>query len=339
MTQSTETKQTAPVRLKNTALSHLRGFNYHPSFCAHGIVRWLDRYDAATVRAEVERSKEVFPWINILRVWLSHDAWMLDRARFLANLRSEMALYRELGIGVMPVLFNGTTLVPDYGSLHPVHATLCAKPENMRRIVLDYVRDVFEACAPEAQTVRIWDLCNEPFLHYPPGEKSVRPGFRRILEAASAELRALGAQSPIGVGNWGELKDEEECRPFVDCLLSHRYFADKCMQFDRYVHYVGTTVEFANSHNLPLVFTECAWGRWDDAERAESAPRDAEVMLAAGAGVMLYALWECPLADLHGRDAGFTFDVDAAEDLCFIRRSGAPRPGHERMNQLMETWS
>jgi hypothetical protein len=31
--------------------------------------------------------------------------------------------------------------------------------------------------------------------------------------------------------------------------------------------------------------------------------------------------------------------LDAAEDLCFIRRSGAPRPGHERMNQLMETWS
>jgi hypothetical protein len=335
MTKSTETQPTAPARLKNTALSHLRGFSYHPSFCAHGLVRWLDRYDAARVRAEVERGKEVFPWINILRVWLSHDAWMYDRARFLANLRSEMALYRELGVGVMPVLFNGWHGVPDYGGLHPMHANLSAKPENMRRIFLDYVRDVFKACAPESETVRIWDLCNEPFLHYPPEEKSVRPGFLRILEAAAAELRDLGAKSPIGVGNLGKIEDEEDCLPFVDCLLSHRYFAYKVMKFDWYVYNVGTTVEFANKHNLPLVFGECAWGRWDDAERAESAPRDAEVMLAAGAGVTLYGLWECPLADLHGRDAGFTYDVDTPEDLCFIRRDGTPRPGNERMNEVM----
>lgn len=44
-----EPQTAASARLKNTALSHLRGFSYHPSFCAHGLVRWLDRYDAATV--------------------------------------------------------------------------------------------------------------------------------------------------------------------------------------------------------------------------------------------------------------------------------------------------
>lgn len=321
--------------LNNTTLSHIRGFNYHPSFCAHGLVRWLDRYNAAMVRAEVRRGKELFPWMNTLRIWLSHDAWMHDRNRFMSHLRAEMAFYREMGLGVIPAIFNGWHGVPGYGGLGPMHAKLAARPENMRRIFLDYVRDVFAACAPEGETVRVWDLCNEPFLHYPPEDKAVRPGFLRILEAAAAELRALGAKSPIGVGNWGKIEDEEDCLPFVDCLLSHRYFAYKVMKFEWYVYNVSTTVEFANQHHLPLVFTECAWGRWDDAERAESAPRDAEVMLATGAGVAFYALWECPLADLHGRDAGFTYDVETPEDLCFVRRDGTPRPGHDKINAVV----
>jgi hypothetical protein len=31
--------------LNNRSLSHIRGFNYHPSFASHGIPRWIDLFD------------------------------------------------------------------------------------------------------------------------------------------------------------------------------------------------------------------------------------------------------------------------------------------------------
>lgn len=58
-------------------------------------------------------------------------------------------------------------------------------------------------------------------------------------------------------------------------------------------------------------------------------------MLCTGAGVTLYALWECPLADLHGKEKGFTYNVDTPEDLCFIRQDGTPRLGHAELSKAM----
>ena len=68
--------------LNDQSLSHLRRFNYRPSLTLNGVTRWLDRYDAGKVRAELVRGKELFPWINTIRLWLSHDAWMDDRKHF-----------------------------------------------------------------------------------------------------------------------------------------------------------------------------------------------------------------------------------------------------------------
>lgn len=324
------------MKLQNTTLRHIRGFNYQPSFSIHGLVRWIDRYDAETVRRELARGRELFPWMNTVRVWLSHDAWVADKTAFLANLRTEMAIFRDLGIRAMPVIFNGWHGVPDYGGLGPMHAKLAASPGNLRRIFLDYVRDVFEACQLEAQTVCVWDLCNEPFLHYQPGEEKVRPGFATILEAAAGELRALGAKQPIGVGNWGKLEDDELCLGFVDCLLSHRYWAYPAMEkYEWFEYNLGQTIELANRHQLPLIISEACWGRWDDHERGESAAREIQTLMEAGVGFIPYVLWESPVADCHGRDAGFTYGDGAPGDLCFIRRDGSLRPGHDAINAVI----
>jgi hypothetical protein len=323
------------VKLRDTSLSHIRGFNYQPSFSLHGLVRWIDRYDPAAVERELARGRALFPWMNAVRVWLSHDAWMADRDRFLANLRAEMAVLRRLRLKAMPVIFNGWHGLPDYGGLGPMAAQRSANAENRRRLFLDYVADVFAACAPEAETVCVWDLCNEPWLHYQDAESKVRAGFLAILQGAAAELRACGARGPIGVGNWGKPEDDRLCAPFVDCLLTHRYWAHQYMKFEWFEHNVRATVELANELGKPLVVSECTWGRWDDAERAEAMAREIDVIAATGAGFLPYVLWESPVADCHGKAAGFTYDADAPGDLCFIRRDGSLRPGHDRINDVV----
>ncbi len=90
-------------KLNNMSLSHIKGFNYHPSFAVNGLTRWLDCYDPDIVENELTRSKNYFPWMNAIRAWLSHDAYLINPTLFLSNLKKELAIYRKLGLKAMPV--------------------------------------------------------------------------------------------------------------------------------------------------------------------------------------------------------------------------------------------
>lgn len=322
--------------LHNTSLSHIRGFNYQPSFASHGITRWLDRYNPATVETELRRGQEHFPWLNTIRIWLSLDAWWDDRALFLANLEIEVEIHRKLGLKVIPMLFNGITNIPDYGSLTPTDADRIMKADgghNLRVLYLDFVKDIAERYAKD-DIIAIWDLANEPGLHYKEDGDPIREAFFLLLEQSANELRAHGATAPIGVGNWGPLRDDERCLPFVDCLLTHRYYVPHCMTREQFATNVAETATLANAHNLPWCVTECSWGAWDDQERAKNIPA-LETFLEIGAGIVPYILYESPVMDAHGKDAGVHYGWGAPEDLCFIRKDGALRQGHGAINDLM----
>ncbi len=324
------------MELTNKSLAHIRGFNYQPSFAGHGIPRWIDRYNAATIEAELSRGQELFPWMNTVRIWLSLDAWWDDPARFLANLDTEVAIHRKLGLKIMPVLFNGVTNIPDFGSLTPTDADRIMKPDgghNLRVLYLDYVKAVAERYAAD-DIIVAWDLCNEPGLHYKEPDDPVRKAFFSLLEKSAEELRNLGVGAPIGVGNYGPLNDDEDVVGFVDCLLTHRYHVPHCMAYDQFVANVTETAEFANRHNLPWCVSECTWGAWEDENRAALLP-GLEEFLKIGAGVIPYVLYESPAMDAHGRDAGVHYGWGAPEDLCFVRKDGRLREGHGIINDLM----
>ena len=322
--------------LKNKSLAHIRGFNYHPSFASHGITRWLDRHDADTVKAELERGKERFPWMNTVRIWLSLDAWWDNRALFLENLDTEVEICRALGLKMMPMLFNGIANIPDYGSLTPTDADRITKPDgghNLRVLYLDYVKDIAERHAAD-EVVVVWDLCNEPGLHYRKVDDPIRQAFFFLLEKTAEELRRLGAVAPIGVGNYGPVQDDECVLGFVDCLLTHRYHVPHCMTEEEFTANVAETAVFANRHDLPWCVSECTWGAWEDEKRAKLLP-GLEKFLKIGAGVVPYVLYESPAMDAHGRDFGISYGWGAPEDLCFIRRDGSLRKGHGAINELM----
>ena len=319
--------------LIDQSLSHLNGFNYQPTFSVNGTVRWLDRWNGDTVQRELQRGIELFPWMKIVRLWLSHDAWMDDRRRFLQNLSAEAVICKELGLQLMPVLFNGWHGMPDYGGLGPMHAQRAVDPANLERIFLAYVDDVWRILAPTG-IVAVWDVCNEPWLHYSAEPSPIRTGFLRILEASSQRLRDKGDGILIGVGNVGKEQDDRDVAPFVDVLLTHRYWAHQYMSFEDNLFNLDRTIDLANELHKPLIISECTWGRWDDLERASAMEREIAAIRATGAGVIPYALWESPVADTHSPAHGFTYETDSPGDLCFIRADGRMRPGHDCINHL-----
>lgn len=328
---------TTPLLLDNRKLGHIRGFNYHPSFASHGITRWIDRHDPRKVERELARGKELFPWINTMRIWLSLDAWWDNRERFLANLDNEVEIHRRLGLKMMPVLFNGCQGIPRYGELCGTDADRILKPDgghNLRILYLDYVKAVAERYAQD-EVVAVWDLCNEPGLHYTANGEKSREGIFTLLEMAAAELRKCGVTAPIGVGHYGPAHDDERSVAYVDCLLTHRYYVPHCMSREKFVANVNETVSLANRHHLPWIVSECTWGSWDDRTRAETMAGGLEYLLQTGAGLIPYALWESPAMDAHSKDNGVHYGWGAPEDLSFIKANGALRPGHECINELM----
>jgi hypothetical protein len=327
---------TTVALLNNRSLDHIRGFNYHPSFASHGIPRWIDRFDAVRVEYELARGRELFPWMNTLRIWLSLDAWRDNRARFLANLDTEVGIIRRLGLRIMPMLFNGITNIPDYGCLNMTDVDRLMKQDggaNLRMLYLDYVADIASRYAQD-EAVVVWDLCNEPGLHYTKDGDPTREGFFTLLQASADELRKHGVTAPIGVGNYGPVHDDERCVGFVDCLLTHRYHVPHCMTEERFIANVNETVAFANRHSLPWCVSECTWGKWDDLERAKLLS-SLEVFIEAGAGVLPYVLWDSPAMDAHSKETGVHYGWGAPEDLSFIRRNGDLRAGHNVINDIM----
>ena len=328
------------LELKNKALAHIRGFNYQPSFAGHGIPRWLDRFNVATIEEELRNGLKYFSWMNTTRIWLSLDAWRDNRELFLENLQKEVEINRKLGLKIMPVLFNGVPGVPAFGFFNSTDADRilkCKHPDegghNLRVLYLDYVKDVAELFAKDDIMVA-WDLCNEPGLEYKEEGDFVREAIFLLLEESAKELRKIGVTAPIGVGNYGPVKDDERVVDFVDCILTHRYYVPHCMTLDKFKENVSQTVEFCNEHNLPWCVSECSWGAWEDEERAKNIP-GLGVFLEAGAGIIPYILCESPAMDAHGKDEGIHYGWGAPEDLCFIRKNGKLRKGHEAINDVI----
>ena len=61
------------VKLICDEFSHIRGFNYQPSYGSHGLEIWGYGFDIAKIERELGLGKRYFPKINTIRLWLSYD--------------------------------------------------------------------------------------------------------------------------------------------------------------------------------------------------------------------------------------------------------------------------
>ena len=64
--------------------SKVRGFNYQPSFAYNSYEAWRF-FDAETMARELRRGKKYFPKMNVIRLWLSYDAFRYEEERQAQN--------------------------------------------------------------------------------------------------------------------------------------------------------------------------------------------------------------------------------------------------------------
>ena len=109
----------------------------------------------------------------------------------------------------MPVLFNGVTNIPDYGSLTPTDADRimkCQHPDdgghNLRVLYLDYVKDTSAELYAKDDIIVTRDLCNEPFLHYKENGEFVREVFLLLLENQPMNYVRMALQLPLESELW-----------------------------------------------------------------------------------------------------------------------------------------
>ncbi len=100
--------------------SHIRGFNYQPSWSSSGFVIWR-QFKPELFHRELGQGKEIFPGINTIRLWLSFDAYAgsdaAEQKVVAANFETALQIADSYHLKVIPVLFNNWHSVPDFGGI------------------------------------------------------------------------------------------------------------------------------------------------------------------------------------------------------------------------------
>lgn len=81
----------------------IRGVNYIASYAPDATRMWTE-FDRRTVAFELGLARSL--GLNAVRVWLSSDAYFQDRARFVEAFDRFVDLCGELGLAVLPILFD-----------------------------------------------------------------------------------------------------------------------------------------------------------------------------------------------------------------------------------------
>lgn len=117
--------------------SDIRGFNYTAAY--HATKEQLVREMGYAKRLQ----------LNSVRIWLEHKDYKKDAADFMRKLMQFVDTISEMGITVMPVLFNGNVLDPEI-------------LEEDRREEQDIYVDAVVGGLRNHSGVVLWDIMNEP---------------------------------------------------------------------------------------------------------------------------------------------------------------------------------
>jgi endo-1,4-beta-mannosidase len=316
--------------------THIKGFNYQPSFGSSGFEIW-QKFDAVVVRRELGAGKHFFPQMNMIRVWLSWDSFKRSADRFAENLEATLTIAAEYGLRVMPVLFNRWhDKALDYGGIYIDHFLPRVSWVQQMDMFGPYLEKVVGAHAADPR-IFAWDLCNEPFSYLCPPEEIpeiVRAEYA-WLEGLYQTCKRLGAQAPVTVGiHPGHgVNDISQIEPISDILSIHPYWTADSPSHDKAVYekQLDDYVAFAIRAGKPLLATETCWGSLDDARRVEIIDYTLSQLKKRGIGWLVYLLHHSLIADAHRPEYG---PVTEPGNLAFIEADDSLRTGHEVFNKF-----
>jgi hypothetical protein len=313
--------------------SKIRGFNYQPSYGSSGFELW-QKFDAKTIRMELERGKKYFPHINAIRFWLSWDSFVRNPKRFAANFEMALVIADGLQLAVLPVLFNRWhDQVLDYGGIYIDHF-LPGSSGMQNPGLFDAYLAAIAGGHKDDPRILAWDLCNEPYSYNGPPSK-----IPEILAAETAWLKrlysvckAMAIKAPITVGIHPGVP-LERTEAISDVLSIHPYWMhnDAGANKGAYERQLDDNVAFANRVKKPILATECCWGSLDDAVRVESVRYTLTQLKRRNIGWLVYLLHHSLIADAHRPQFG---PLGFPGNLAFIEADDSLRPGHEVYNEF-----
>ena len=309
----------------------VRGFNYHPSYSINALTDWF-MFDEALWRRELTNGKEKFPKMNTVRLWLSWNAYCGMQGRFIECLRKAIDICRDLGVYVIPCLFNrwhdpmvdGDSVYIDHFLPNSSWLHKFGDPFT------DYIDALCEAFGDEEQ-ILVWDICNEPMAYNGdfPMKETVMKYELEWLHRVADRMRANGVSQPLGLGSTG-MQPMEVFGDVCDVYLTHLYYRNGEIAY--FENKVKRFVAESEKNGKPLICSECCWGSIDDKERAELIRVTLSTFKKYNIGFVAHALQHCGCADLHGPEDGrLTPNIG---NLCFINKDGSMRPYHEVFNEF-----
>jgi len=325
------------LTVANPGFSHLRGFNYQPSYGSTGYELWR-RFDAEVIDRELARGRKFFPAMNAVRFWLSWDAFVREPKIFTSNFETALSICDRHDLPMMPVLFNRWHDAHlDYGGIYLEHFYLESSHLWREGMYDAYLEEIVGAHAGD-ERIFSWDLCNEPFLYHKgrcelPSHPELRNMEAAWLRDLYTKCKGLGARAPITVGTHPgtDLALVDGCSDF---LSVHPYW-DELFKYAGGVTFeqlLDSWVDFANRVNKPLVATETCWGSQDDAHRVSIIRYTLGELRKRNISFLVYLLHHSLIADAHRIEFG---PLGRPGNLSFIEANGSLRPGHEVWNDFV----
>jgi endo-1,4-beta-mannosidase len=315
----------------NQTYSHIRGFNYQPSWGSCGLETFGPAFDARVVATEMQRGKRHFPGINTLRIWLSHQAFLrYGAAAFLPRLEAMLAAGDALGLKFVVTLFNGWHSWPPFGGITREQVGEWAGAAPATDVFGPYVDTVVGAHARDPR-VLLWDLCNEPMNStLSPDDQAVILGW---LKRMGERVRASGAAAPLCIGAVPDLAQIKMLEPLCDVVTWHPYYVWNAWigTPERFLKDLDDTLAFIHSTGKPMLVTETGWGAMDDAKRAEVLRVELGALHDRGVGFLVHLLHHTLVADGHRPEYG---PMSSAGYMACIEADGTLRKYHDVFNDF-----
>mgnify|MGYP001361030171 CR=1 FL=1 len=308
--------------------SHVRGFNYQPSYGSHGLETWGDAFDISVVKKELLRGRQYFPKMNTIRLWLSYDAFIRQPDMMPKRFHSVIDLAEELGVRFIPTIFNGWHSCPDFGGISVEMLGYWGAADRFADAFIPYLDAILKPHL-EDDRILLWDLCNEPFNSA--GCDASKKVILEWLERVRRRCKECGVKAPLSVGSVPSMDAIRLLEPVSDVITFHPYFAwnSWVTSPEQFENFLDEAVTFGTSAGKPILATETGWGALDDKKRSEILAVELGALAKRGLGFVAHLLHHTLVADGHRPEYG---PISGAGYMAFVEKDGSLRPHHDIFN-------
>ena len=282
----------------NKEYAFVRGFNVHGDWGSHGITEWLD-FDAKRYKMMIDIAKKRFPGMNTVRIWLSFDAYLADKNKYLQAVRMASEILTGAGLYIIPVYFNGWISTPSFGGF-TVESLSEGHIPAYERCARDTVRVLQNA------NILLHDISNEPYNNTLDNQTA----FDKVTNFLERMIRTVREEDSrrITVGTQGYPKpnnrnicDIDRLAPFVDVFSLHPYNINGLPTAEFEKQFLSV-IDYVEKFKKPYIITESIWGAPDEDGRKLYLDSEFTTYAKYDVGFLVHALFTSPVADTNPMD-------------------------------------